>query len=283
MKTIQLTNSLFPLLTQLGGFSAIYYRNLNCFDDFYSLNENVQFHSASIYKIFILAEILRHDFYGLLSINDKLTLKNSFKSIVDGSTYNLNVNSDSDKFLYEKIGYEVTIEELAKRMIILSSNLATNNLIEIISAKNVQRTLELLGLMDTKIFRGVEDEKAFKLGMNNITTVKDTAKILEIAAEGKLFSHSVSKKFIEILSEQTIRKLIPRYLPDDLKIANKTGEITGHRHDAALIFSDDKPAYIFVIFTRDLKPENIEQSEEVISKISLEIYNHYSEYKCSQV
>ena len=62
------------------------------------------------------------------------------------------------------IGKRKTIRDLVFDMITVSSNLATNILIELVGAKNVTETMKQIGAQDIRVLRGVEDTKAFQLG-----------------------------------------------------------------------------------------------------------------------
>lgn len=91
-----------------------------------------------------------------------MSLKNEFKSIVDGSSYSLDSADDSEKELYKRVGEKKTISELVYDMIIVSSNLATNLIIELVDAKKVTQTMRELGAKNIHVLRGVEDGKALK-------------------------------------------------------------------------------------------------------------------------
>ncbi|HYK55765.1 MAG TPA: serine hydrolase, partial [Flavisolibacter sp.] len=96
------------------------------------LNEKDAFHAASTMKTPVLMELFRQAAGGRFSMEDSVVIKNSFSSIVDGSAYSLNAADDSETELYKHIGEKRTIASLAYDMIIQSSNLATNLLIELV-------------------------------------------------------------------------------------------------------------------------------------------------------
>src|SRR6185436_13409934 len=99
------------------------------------------FHAASTMKTPVLIELYRQVSNGKFSLNDSIEIKNSFHSIVDSSEYMLDSADDSEFDLYKQIGEKKTISELAYKMIILSSNLATNLLIELVKPDSVMQTL----------------------------------------------------------------------------------------------------------------------------------------------
>ena len=94
------------------------------------INADEMMHPASTMKVPIMMEVFRQAQAGLLALNEPLKIFNSFKSIVDDSEFSLEEADDSDKTLYARIGESETIRELNRLMIIRSSNLATNLLME---------------------------------------------------------------------------------------------------------------------------------------------------------
>ncbi|MFN9941720.1 MAG: serine hydrolase, partial [bacterium] len=105
--------------------------------------------------------------------------------IVDGSPYKMEVDEDSEGQLYRKIGGKTTLYQLIYDMITYSSNLATNILIELANAKKVTQTLREIGAKNIQVLRGVEDQKAYDLGLNNKVTARDLMLIFEKLGEGK--------------------------------------------------------------------------------------------------
>src|SRR5512133_1024413 len=112
----------------------------------YFLNADQSLHPASTFKVHVMMEVFRHANEGLLSLEDHLPIINSFTSIADGSKYSLDVNDDSEKTLYPRIGEIETIRELTRLMIVRSSNLATNILIEKVGTKNVDDFVRALSI-----------------------------------------------------------------------------------------------------------------------------------------
>ena len=214
------------------------------------INEKMPFHAASTMKTPVLIELYRQAAAGSFSLNDSLTTKNKFSSIVDGSSYSLDSTDDSELELYKNTGKKATIADLAYKMIILSSNLATNMLIKKVSADSVMKTMKTLGANDMKVLRGVEDTKAFEKGLNNSTTAFDNLLIFEQLANEKVVSVKASQEMTKILLDQKFNEIIPALLPPTVKVAHKTGSITGIQHDGGIIFLPDGRKYVLVLLSR---------------------------------
>lgn len=214
------------------------------------INEKMPFHAASTMKTPVLIELYRQVAAGRFSLNDSLTIKNEFSSIVDGSLYSLDATDDSELELYKNLGKKATIADLAYKMIILSSNLATNMLIEKVSPDSVMETMKKLGAKDIKVLRGVEDTKAFEKGLNNSTTALDNLLIFEQLANEKVVSITASQQMTKILLDQKFNEIIPALLPANVKVAHKTGSITGIQHDGGIVFLPDGRKYVLVLLSR---------------------------------
>jgi beta-lactamase class A len=233
------------------------------------INETEVFHAASTMKTPVMIELFKQAAAGELDLQDSIYIVNEFKSIVDGSPFSMDLGVDSQEGLYERIGEKATIYELMYQMIIKSSNLATNILIDLVDAKNVTQTMRDLGAKDIQVLRGVEDLKAFEAGLSNSTTALDMLRIMEAIARGNVEG---SKEMVQILSDQYFKDLIPKLLPADVKIAHKTGSITGVQHDTAILELPDGSRYVLVILSKNLS--DVPAGKEAIARMSRMIYDY---------
>ena len=233
-------------------------------------NEGVTFHAASTMKVPVMLGIFEAVTRGELRLDQPVRVHNEFKSILDGSTYSLEAREDSDAQLYAEIGRELPLEELVRRMIVRSSNLATNIVIQFIGAPRVMALMQQIGAHDIKVLRGVEDDKAYHAGMNNTTTAHDLMLIFKTLGESKAVSPAASATMTGILLAQEHNDGIPAGLPRGTRVAHKTGSITEIAHDAGIVYRPDGSAYVLVILTRGFKKHA--EAEKVIAAISRAVY-----------
>lgn len=255
-----------------GATIAIAFKNVETGEALY-INERTEFHAASTMKTPVLIELYKQAEAGKISLEDSITVENKFKSIVDGSFFELDPADDSEKELYKKTGEKESIGRLAYEMIIRSSNLATNLLIELVSPGEIMNTMHELGVHNLKVLRGVEDNKAFQKGMNNVTNAADLAKLFELMAGGQLISPRASNEMIHILLDQQFKEIIPAGLPPDVKVAHKTGSITGIQHDSGIVLLPDGRKYVLVLLSR-FDPNDEQKVITTLAKISSIIYQH---------
>jgi beta-lactamase class A len=227
------------------------------------------FHAASTMKVPIMVELFRQAEAGQLSLDDPLRVRNEFHSIVDGSVYTMDVSDDSDAEIYKAVGKTMSLRDLCEAMITVSSNFAANLLIERVGAKNVQRTVERMGGTGVVVLRGVEDQKAFDKGLNNATTARGLAAIMEKIAAGRAVSAKADAEMIAILKRQKFTDAIPAGLPKGTPVAHKTGTITRIHHDAAVVYGP-RP-YVIVVLVRGIADQKV--SGPLMASISREVWN----------
>ncbi len=264
----ELKNSIEKEFKTLEGNFAFAFLNPSNPEEKIMLNANEKFHAASTMKVPVMIEVFRQARNGKFNLSDSIVVKNEFKSIVDGSTYGMELDEDSGENLYGKIGKKVTIEKLVYEMITLSSNLATNILIDLVDAKNVTSTMKKLGANNMIVLRGVQDIKAYEKGLSNSTTVKDLLVIMNSIANGSAGNKKDCEKMIDILKAQKLNNMLPKYYPKNIKVAHKTGSITGVHHDAGIVFLPNGKFFILVILSKNLK--DFEKSTDALAKISKE-------------
>src|SRR5690606_33937611 len=153
------------------------------------------------------------------------------------------------------------------------SNLATNLLIEMVTPDSVMQTMKSIGANDIRVLRGVEDGKAYERCLNNTTTAYDLLLIFEKMADEKLISASASKQMIDILLGQEFNEIIPALLPPNVKIAHKTGSITGIHHDSGIVFLPDGRRYVLVLLSR-FNPADEKKVINAMAKVSKEVYDY---------
>jgi beta-lactamase class A len=234
------------------------------------INEKEDFHAASTMKTPVMIEVFKQAKAGKFKVTDSILVKNEFKSIVDGSPYSMDIADDSGDGMYKMIGKKMTIYDLTYQMIIVSSNLATNILIDLVDAKNANESMRKLGAKDIKVLRGVEDQKAFDKGLSNTTTAYDLMLIFEKIAQNKVIDKKACEEMRKILFDQKFNEIIPEKLPKNVKVAHKTGSITGVQHDSGIIYLSDGRRYILVLLSKKLK--NVDVGVKMLAEVSEMFY-----------
>src|SRR6266581_4554959 len=250
---------------------GLYYRDLSGGDSL-TVGAATRFHAASTMKIPVMIQLFRDRDANLLSLDDSVTVTNTFRSIVDSSPYQLDVTDDSDSSLYKRLGQRASIRELIELMETVSSNLATNLLITRVDAKRANATAHALGADSILVLRGVEDGKAYRAGLNNTTTARDLGMLLAAIANGTAASAGSCRDMLAILGRQHFNEGIPAGLPAGTRIYHKTGWIGQVvYHDAAVVEPTDGRRYVLVVLTGGIQKD--EDSHALVRDLSRLVFD----------
>ena len=208
------------ILDAIRGFDGVvglYARDLLTGNEI-AVNADARFPTASAIKTAVMIEAYHQASEGTLSLDASMTLREADK--VGGSGV-LKAMSD---------GLQLKVRDLVHLMIVLSDNTATNMLVQRLGTRRIDSRLEGYGLRATKIFRPTfrdgkpdiypELEREFGLGM---ATPREMATLLSLIAEGRVVNAAASTEMLTTLRAQQDRAMIPRHLPAEAEVGNKTG------------------------------------------------------------
>jgi beta-lactamase class A len=244
---------------------GLYFRDLANGDSLL-VGAQLRFHAASTMKVPVMIQLYRDRDAGRLSLDDSIPVTNTFRSIVDSSTYWLDKADDSDSSLYARVGGKATIRRLVELMETVSSNLATNLLIARVGAARANATAHTLGADSILVLRGVEDGKAYRAGLNNTTTARDLGVLLAAIAQHRAASPASCREMLAILGRQQFNEGIPAGLPAGTRVYHKTGWVGGLvYHDAAIVEREGGGGrrYVLVVLTG-----GIQKAEDAFGLVS---------------
>jgi beta-lactamase class A len=208
------------------------------------------FHAASTIKVAILAAVFDAVDAGRISLESRVHVRNRFLSVADGEPFRVPASRDADAEVHATIGKTMRVGELARHMIVSSSNLATNLLLDVVGLPSARQALAVRGTglqHGIDLQRGVEDDRAFEAGCSNRVTPLGLVTLLRVIRDGVRFSESSSQAMIEILFDQRFAGAIGPGLPDAIRsiarVAHKTGDISTASHDAGLVYLPGRPPY----------------------------------------
>jgi beta-lactamase class A len=260
MKKETLERKIRQRAARLEGIMGIAVKSLDGAFEFFA-HEHEVFHAASIIKIPILIELYRQIEEQIVAIDRKVVLADEHKVAGAGVLHELHA------------GLVLTIKDLAILMIVVSDNTASNMLIDIVGQENVNCLLRELGMKNSALRKKFMIELADRSIINFISPY-DAMMLLEKLYEGEILSRPATAEVLDILSRQQYREKIPLLLPEDLQIANKTGEVTGVRHDVGIVFLENHP-YVVSLMTKDVVDPL--EADRAIAEISKKIYDYFCE------
>ena len=236
------------------------------------------FHAASTIKLAILLALFRAAELGQLKLGDRLHVRNRFRSQADGTPFFLQPDRDGDPELYRSIGRTASLQSLAETMIVRSSNLATNLLVDFLGVPCVTETLEAAQLSALRCVRGVEDEAAFAEGLNNLVTGEALLGFFRRVHEARILLPESRDRLFDILFQQRFNGMIPAGIPDAARarVAHKTGEISTVCHDAGMVFLPGRAPYVLVILTEYPAGGSTAARHKLVAAISAAVFSFLS-------
>lgn len=238
-------------LTDTKGTYAIVVRNLSTGES-YAYNADRPFATASLYKLWIMATAFSQIENGSLSLDEQLS-----SSIPD-----LNALFDiSPEYAELTDGFiSLSVQQALTQMITISHNYAAMLLTKRITLSQVDTFLSSHGLMESST------------GEPPTSTARDIALFYDLLYENKLAGKITTEDMITLLKKQQLNEKLPKYLPDTVEIAHKTGELDYFSHDAGIVFGH-KPYIIVVMSDSDNPPA----ANERIASISNAVYSYFEQ------
>lgn len=222
------------------------------------LHADEKFPAASLIKIPILIHLFKENELGKLDLQETIALRNNDK--VGGSGVLLELHE----------GIPLTLLDLATLMIVVSDNTATNLLIDRLGIDNIQARIQAIGMNRTALVRKLMI--VLDAPSANCTSPSDMYLLYRKLTHGELLSPAGTKQALEILSRQQYNEKIPLLLPKETKVAHKTGEISGVRHDCGVVDPENQKI-IVCLLTKNLRDEL--KGDRILAKLSLAIVQHY--------
>ncbi len=220
------------------------------------------FPSASMVKVPIMVACLKAEEEGRISLQERLKMTRSDKTGGSGSLRRY------------RSGSSFTIDRLVELMVTRSDNTAANMIIDKLGFEYINGTFKKVGLEKTNLARTLMDLRSRDRGVENLTTAREAAEVLEMIYKKGCISPTVSDKCLEVLKSQKINDRIPRLLPRDAVVAHKTGLEREVCHDAGIVFTENGD-FVISVFTKTwYKPV---YAKRFIARVAALVYEVYKD------
>ncbi len=220
----------------------------------YEMNGHRVFEPGSLYKVWVMAVA-----YNQIQ-NGKLDLDDTMEDDIAQLNQEFQIPPDSAELTEGTMSF--TVSEAMEQMITISHNYAA-----LMLTKKV--TLQAINAFITQ--NGFNESKVGTNGDLPTTTPSDVALFFEKLYQGKLANKEYTDAMIALLKRQELNDLIPKYLPDDLEVAHKTGNINAFDNDAGIVYAPNGD-YIIVAMSESNSPP---LAEERIAGVSKNVYDYF--------
>ncbi|MGV9214678.1 serine hydrolase [Micromonospora sp. RB23] len=235
-------------------------------------------YAASTMKVAVLAALHRAAEAGTLDLDADVPVVNEFDSAQPGAPrFSCAPHYDNDDAVWDRLGGTASLRWLAERMIVRSSNLATNLVIGHVGLPAVAEVWALAGARDSVTGRGIEDFAARDAGITNTVTAADLAALLGALASGattpgRLASPAGCAAMFDVLLAQEHREDLAAGLPEGTRIALKNGWVRGVRHGVGVVLPDDAAPYVIAVCTTTDLGDGDDDACELLARVSAQAW-----------
>ncbi|OGE62635.1 hypothetical protein A2964_02600 [Candidatus Daviesbacteria bacterium RIFCSPLOWO2_01_FULL_40_27] len=241
-------------LEETKGTYGIVIKNLKTGESYFA-NEHRIFEAGSLYKLWTMAVVYQQIQSGELQKEQVLS--------EDIATLNQEFDIDPDKAEQTEGTIALTVNSALTQMITISHNYAALLLTQKVKLSSVAAFLQENGLMESTVGTN---------GASPTVTPADTAFFLEKLYKGELASQEYSQEMIELLKNQKLNDGLSKYLPDQSKVAHKTGDIGWFKHDGGIVFTEAGD-YIIMVMSESDSPAGAQERIALISKAVYDYFN----------
>jgi beta-lactamase class A len=249
-------------LTEVPGTVSVWYGPLGGPPTYARLPDEPHY-AASTMKVAVLAAVYRE----VSDVDILVEVRNEFRSALAGApAFGNRRNYDGDEAVWERLGGTASLRWLARRMIVRSSNLATNLCLSTVGLDAVSAVWRDAGARCSVVGRCIEDRAAREAGIANLVSAADLAALLSAIALGAIAEPERCHEMIDVLLAQEMVEDLAAGLPPGTRIAHKNGWVTGVRHGAGVVFPDDAPPYAVVCCTSTALPDD--QARRLVARVA---------------
>ncbi len=258
------------ILSEANGDVGLYVEDCQT-GEVFIVNGEKTFPAASTIKVPMLAMLLKDAQDGLVDLDEPREIA-EVNRVPNGVICSLNR------------GYKPTLHDMAWLMIVVSDNLATNEIIDVIGYDRFNEFWKEWGCRSTRLMRKMMDQQALKEGRNNFISASDAGKILSAVAKETMINADISKQMFNIMKDQKLTMRLPHLLPTTtvynangevaegmVMVSHKTGSNPGLVHDMGIFELPGHRRYVVAVYTQDFP--SVAEATTVINKLSLAIYN----------
>lgn len=221
-------------------------------------NSDRRFPSASVIKVPILVALFEEVREGRARLDETLALRDEDRVEGSGVLQGL------------RAGLALTLEDLAFLMITVSDNTASNMLIDRLGPEAVSACMARMGLPGLRLERKFYDFAARDRGLDNWITAGEMATLLERLERREILTPELCDRALAIMEKQQFTGRIPALLPADVKVAHKTGSVTGICHDAGIVRTPGGPLVLVVLSEGAASPTAAEGGIRHVARLFFE-------------
>jgi beta-lactamase class A len=240
------------------GVAGVYVRDLE--GDFgYGVRPDEEFFTASTIKLPVMVAVYRKVDEGELSFSQMIEIKEEDWAAGAGWLQ------------WERAGTRQTVGDLLLLMMTQSDNVATNALVRTVGgADHVNEVARSLGAENTLLYQKVSSERAAIPQLDNRSTPRDMAAMLQEIADGEAASEKSCGYMIELMDLNELDWWLDAGLPANVYAANKAGWLYEVYDDVGIVKAGDRP-YVVAIMSK-YGTGDVDKGQVLIEELSRTVW-----------
>jgi beta-lactamase class A len=240
------------------GVAGLYVWDLE--EDFgYGIRPDEQFFTASIIKVPIMVAVYRKVDAGELEFSQQIEIKEEDWAAGAGWLQ------------WEKAGTKQTVGDLLLLMMTQSDNVAANALVRTVGgADHVNEVARSMGAEDTVLYQKVSSERGVVPALDNRSTPRDMATMMQQIAEGKAASEKSCGYMIDLMHENKLDWWLDEGLPSGVDAANKAGWLYRVYDEVGIVENEDRH-YVIAILSKHGEAD-VNQGQDLIKNLSSAVW-----------
>ena len=224
------------------------------------------FYAASTIKLAVLAAVARALEEGTVTLETPLTSADTFRSEAPGAP-DYRIDPDDVDEGMPAPGTPMPLADVIERMVVVSSNEATNMVVELLGRDAVNVALADAGAAASTFGRKYSDLAAAALGGSHRTTAGDLATLMSAVVTGAMAGPDWTSWMTAMLGRQQDRQLTA-LVPDGMPFGSKSGWVNGIRHDVAFVGEPGPDALVVAVCTRGYEAPAAEEALRAIGLLA---------------
>jgi beta-lactamase class A len=240
------------------GVAGVYVRDLE--GDFgYGVRPDEEFFTASTIKLPVMVAVYRKVDEGELSYSQMIEIKEEDWAAGAGWLQ------------WERAGTRQTVGDLLLLMMTQSDNVATNALVRTVGgADHINEVARSLGAENTLLYQKVSSERAAIPQLDNRSTPRDMATMLQKIADGEAASEKSCGYMIDLMDLNELDWWLDAGLPANVYAANKAGWLYEVYDDVGIVKAGDRP-YVVAIMSK-YGSGDVDQGQVLIEELSRTVW-----------
>ena len=234
-----------------------------------------EYPTASVIKLPILVALYRKTLEGKLSLDERMTPKAEHYMTGTG------VLNDLSRDI------ALSLRDIARLMIVVSDNVATNLIIDLVGRAYINEAMQDYGLKDTSVRQRLDYVSKAWPDFKRVATSSpsDLVLLLSKLYRREILSPEACEEVVENLKRNQYQEMLPRHLPVErqrvLWVADKPGMIWDVRADAGLVATPGM-TYAVAVMLYGIKGERRAgrifadtDGAHIVARISRLIYDYF--------